>query len=79
MNGNPMNPESFTHCDLINAKTCILLSNKNSKDPVGMDHKNILFGLAIKKYIRDYFIENPKSPGNKDICLCMQLIKPESK
>jgi hypothetical protein len=44
-----------------------------------MDHKNILYGLAIKKYIRDYFIQNPNSPCNPDICLCMQLIKPESK
>lgn len=56
INGNPMMPESHIACDTIFAKTCILLSNKNSKDPVGMDHKNILIGLAVKKYIRDYFI-----------------------
>lgn len=56
INGNPMSPESHNACDLINAKTCILLSNKNSKDPEGMDHKNILIGLSVKKYLRDYFI-----------------------
>ena len=74
-----MCPESHLKCDLINAKTCILLSNKNSKDPTGMDHKNILIGLSVKKYIKDYFIEDPKSSGNRELSLCMQLIKPESK
>lgn len=79
INGNPMSAFSHMACDLINAKTCILLSNKNSKDPVGMDHKNILIGLAVKKYMREYFMQNPKSSGNPDMSLCMQLIKPESK
>lgn len=37
--------------DVKNAKTCILLTNKNSKDANGMDHKNILIGLAMKKYV----------------------------
>lgn len=72
INGNPMMSESYVACDLISARTCILLSNKNSKDPVGMDHKNILFGLAVKKYIRDFQSKNPKIVVNPDgICLCM--------
>jgi hypothetical protein len=36
---------------LMNAKTCILLTNKNSKDAIGMDHKNILIGLAMKRFV----------------------------
>jgi hypothetical protein len=37
-----------------------------------MDHKNILIGLAMKKYIFE-------ETGNADMPFCMQLIKPESK
>ena len=37
-----------------------------------MDHKNILIGLAIKKY-------GFATTGNPNMKLCMQLIKPESK
>ena len=52
-------------------KACILLTNKNTKDSHSADHKNILTGLAIKKYVYNEFGSN--------IRLCMQLIKPESK
>jgi hypothetical protein len=51
INGNQIVQKSFERCDVINSKTCILLNNKNSKDAVGMDHKNILIGIAMKKYI----------------------------
>jgi len=71
INGNPMIESSYERTDLKNAKTCILLTNKNSTDAVGMDHKNILIGLAMKKNVSDV--------SNKNLRLCMQLIKPESK
>ena len=45
--------------------------NKNSKDYTLVDHKNILTGLAMKKYVNDETGDNLR--------LCMQLIKPESK
>jgi hypothetical protein len=79
INGNPMYNNNLERADIINAKTCILLTNKNSKDAIGMDHKNILIGLAMKKY----FYQSKKSRGRNgndfDMSLCMQLIKPESK
>ena len=53
------------------ATTAILLADRNSIDSSGTDHKNILIGLAMKKYCLDFF--------GKPIRLCMQLIKPESK
>ena len=37
-----------------------------------MDHKNILIGLAMKKYVYEM-------TGNNNMPLCMQLIKPESR
>lgn len=55
-----------------NCTSCILLTNKNAKNPIGVDHKNILIGLALKKYVYE-------KTGATNIPLCMQLIKPESK
>ena len=57
---------------LKDATTCILLTNKNSKHATDQDHKNILIGLAMKKYVYD-------KSGIHNMSLCMQLIKPESK
>ena len=47
-----------------------MLTDKNAKDSVGIDHKNILQGLAIKKHVREV--------SKRDIPLVMQLIKAES-
>ena len=74
ISGNPMTNKCLERADIINAQTCILLTNKNSKDAVGMDHKNILIGLAMKKYVFDH-----KKDKSDNMRLCMQLIKPESK
>jgi len=35
------------------AKACVLLTNKNITDSHSADHKNILTGLAIKKYVNN--------------------------
>jgi hypothetical protein len=72
INGNPITSKDLKRADTEKAKACILLTNKNATDAIGVDHKNILTGLAIKKYIQDL-------NGNQDMRLCMQLIKPESK
>ena len=64
--------KSFERCDVKNSKTCILLTNKNSKDAISMDHKNILIGLPMKKYVFD-------ETGDSEMTFWMQLIKPESK
>lgn len=72
LNGNPIKAKDLRRADTEKAKTCILLTNQNTQDPIGMDHKNILIGLAMKKYYYD-------TTGNQNLRLCMQLIKPESK
>jgi hypothetical protein len=33
------------------SKACVILTNKYGKDSYSADHKNILTGLAIKKYV----------------------------
>ena len=52
------------------ADCCVVLTNKNAKDSLGIDHKNILQGLAIKKHVMEV--------SKRDIPLVMQLIKAES-
>lgn len=51
INGNPIISKDLKRADTEKAKACILLTNKNATDALGVDHKNILTGLAIKKYI----------------------------
>ena len=65
INGNPITSGGLIRADTEKAKTCILLANKNALDPEGVDHKNILIGLAIKKYVSD------NNPRNSNMRLCM--------
>lgn len=71
INGNPMYNNNLARADVINAKTCILLTNKNSKDAIGMDHKNILIGLAMKKYIYQSKSVKGKMMNDQDMSLCI--------
>jgi hypothetical protein len=51
LNGNPLDAKDLARAVTEKAKTCILMTNMKSHDPYGMDHKNILTGLALKKYV----------------------------
>jgi hypothetical protein len=73
LQGNPMAEKDLKRSSMAQAKACVILTNKNIADSNTVDHKNILTGLAIKKYV-----EHQES-GFPSIRLCMQLIKPESK
>ena len=70
--GNAINSKDLERAWLSACNACILMTNKNSRDAYASDHKNILTGLAMKKFIQD-------KTGSIDLRLCMQLIKPESK
>ena len=73
LNGNPIYTKDLARAVTERAKVCILMTNMKSRDPIGMDHRNILTGLALKKYVLD-------NTGKKlNMRICMQLIKPESK
>lgn len=71
LKGSPMNPKDLERAAAADAETAILLTDRNSTDAYGTDHKNILIGLAMKKFVYD--------TTGKHLRLCMQLIKPESK
>jgi hypothetical protein len=64
ISGNPMIRKSLERADVKNAKTCILLTNKHAKDAVSIDHKNILIGLSMKKFVFD-------ETGNDKMRLCL--------
>jgi len=66
-----MSQVDMARASLATAETCIILTNKNAVDPVTIDHKNILQGLAMKKYVQNV--------GGQNLRLCMQLIKSDSK
>lgn len=68
--GNTMNPDDCNRVSLAQADCCIILTNKNAKHSVEIDHKNILQGLAIKKHVKD--------TDGSNLPLVMQLIKAES-
>jgi hypothetical protein len=53
LSGNPISNKDLIRADTEKAKASILLTNKNASDPLGIDHKNILTGLAIKKFMAD--------------------------
>lgn len=72
LQGNPMIDKDLKRAMTVKAKACVILTNKYVQDSYSADHKNILTGLAIKKYV--HHITN-----GDNIRLCMQLIKPESK
>ncbi len=72
LRGNQMSERDLKRASAVQAKACVILTKKYANDSHIIDHKNILTGLAIKKYVNHY-------TGGKNMRLIMQLIKPESK
>ena len=72
LQGNPMLDRDLQRAVATKAKTCVLLNNKYASDSHSADHKNILTGLSIKKYVHHH-------TSGENIRLVMQLIKPENK
>ena len=76
--GDPFDDEDLDRGQLHQAQSCILLTNKNSKNSLDEDYKNILTALQIKKYVYNRN-KNAKDQSKQNIKLIIQLIKPESK
>jgi hypothetical protein len=54
------------------AKSCILLTNKNSSNSSDEDYRNILIALAIKKFVYDESAAETKEEERQgSIPLCM--------
>lgn len=76
--GDPFDDIDLDRALLSRAEACMLLTNKNSRNSLEEDYKNILTGLAIKKFVYNAN-KNLKDESKFNIKLCIQLIKPESK
>lgn len=51
LQGNPMVERDLKRAAATHAKACVILTNKQIVDSYSADHKNILIGLQIKKYV----------------------------
>lgn len=76
--GSVLDKNRLRHGATGKAEACILLANKNSKQALEQDFRNILQALSIKRFVYDM------NKGSKDdeyfnMKIVMQLIKPESK
>lgn len=72
LQGDVLEERNLRRCEATKANACILLTDKYVKDPIAQDHKNILCGVAVKSFVAN-------NANNKNLRICMQLIKPESK
>ena len=70
--GNAISSKDLDRACLSEWNACVLMTDKHIRDALASDHKNILIGLAMKKYVQDKI-------KSIDLRLWMQLIKPESK
>ena len=57
LQGDPMNSSDLLRTDLLNAKSCIIFTNKNSKDPSSGDHQSLLLAIFIKKFYYHMILE----------------------
>ena len=49
LQGDPMNDNDLLRCDILNAKSCVIFTNKNCIDPFSSDHQSLLLAIFIKK------------------------------
>mmetsp|Transcript_27908 Transcript_27908/g.37274 ORF Transcript_27908/g.37274 Transcript_27908/m.37274 type:complete len:107 (-) Transcript_27908:168-488(-) len=76
--GSVLDKDKLRRGETSKAEACVLLANKNSKQALEQDFRNILQALSIKRFVYDV------NSGGKDdefhnMKIVMQLIKPESK
>lgn len=53
LQGKATNDRDLKRADLKHARAGVLLTDKQAKDQVAMDQRNILTGLAMKKYVEE--------------------------
>ena len=67
LQGDPMNNEDLLRADILNAKSCIIFTNKNPLDQFNGDQNGLLLAIFIKKFyyhavVENYFKENKLKP-----------------
>ena len=57
LQGDPMNNNDLLRADILNAKSCVIFTNKNSMDPSSGDHQSLLLAIFIKKFYYHMILE----------------------
>ena len=71
LQGDPMNNDDLLRADILNAKSCVIFTKKNSMDQQNGDQQALLLAIYIKKFyyhntLENYFKENkPKNALTK--------------
>ena len=58
LQGDAMDSSDLLRADILNAKSCIIFTNKNSLDPYSGDHQSLLRATFIKKFFYHMTLEN---------------------
>ena len=57
LQGDAMDNNDLLRADILNAKSCIIFTNKNSLDPYSGDHQSLLLATFIKKFFYHMTLE----------------------
>ena len=57
LQGDAMDSTDLLRADILNAKSCIIFTNKNSLDPYSGDHQSLLLATFIKKFFYHMTLE----------------------
>ena len=66
LQGDPMDNNDLLRADILNAKSCIIFTNKNSMDPYSGDHQSLLLATFIKKFFYHVTLEKYVNNNKKD-------------
>ena len=66
LQGDPMKNYDLLRTDIIKAKSCIIFSNKNTRDPFSEDQRALLLAIFVKKFYYLTSLENLPKENNKE-------------
>ena len=67
LQGDPMKNSDLLRTDILKAKSCIIFSDKNTKDPFSEDQRALLLSIFVKKFYYLTSLENLINSNNKEI------------
>ena len=66
LQGDPMDNNDLLRADILNARSCIIFTNKNSLDPYSGDHQSLLIATFIKKFFYHMTLEKHFESNKED-------------
>ena len=67
LQGDPMKNYDLLRADILKAKSCIIFSDKNTRDPFSEDQRALLLAIFVKKFYYLTSLENLANEINKEI------------